>query len=247
MVAHKFFDESCYKTEFYAYLSSMNISELNTVERNFLRELGFSLFVSQDEYINQYSALKAIVSSLCGGKSELEGSREEKVILPALIKVSDSHGVSSLQYQSYPQDTVCQYHYEQWKQQSLMFIPPIIPVPVTIAVASVPVYSASCIHSYNCNPVSTIQKHQTVSTPDENISTRDSFIGIKTQPYFSVCIPTYSNSINYCPLSQQAMRLFSCSQSNYTFYPQSFPFVVVPILRNSYPAGCFSVQRPCSY
>ena len=143
MVAHKFFDESCYKTEFYAYLSSMNISELNTVERNFLRELGFSLFVSQDEYINQYSALKAIVSSLCG----------EKVILPALIKVSDSHGVSSLQYQSYPQDTVCQYHYEQWKQQSLMFIPPIIPVPVTIAVASVPVYSASCIHSYNCNQV----------------------------------------------------------------------------------------------
>ena len=247
MVAHKFFDESCYKTEFYAYLSSMNISELNTVESNFLREIGFSLFVSQDEYINQYSALKAIVSSLCGGKSELEVSREEIVFLPALIKVSDSHGVSSLQYQSYPQDAVCQYHYEQWKQQSLMFIPPIVPVPVTIAVASAPVFSASCIHSYIGNPVSTIQKRQTVSTPDENISTRDSFIGMKTQPYFSVCIPTYSNSINYCLPSQQAIRMISCSRSSYTFCPQFFPFVVVPISKDSYPAACFSAQRPCSY
>lgn len=167
--------------------------------------------------------------------------------LPALIRVSDSHGVSALQYQSYPQDAICQYHYEQWKQQSRMCNSRVVPIPVTITVAPVPLFCVSCAHSFTCNPVSNLQIRQPVSLLDENISTRDFFIGMKTQPYFSVCIPTYSNSINYCSLSQQTMRMISCSQPSYSFYPQFFPFVVVPVSRYSYPATCFSVQRPCSY
>ena len=156
--------------------------------------------------------------------------------------------MQSLQYQTYPQDAVCKYQYEQWKQQSVAFtLPQIIPVPVTVAVASVPVFNASCLHSYTSNSVSTIQNCTAVSSPDENISTRDSLTGMKTQSYFSVCVPTYPNQINYCPTSQQAMRVISYSQSSCTFYPRIFPFVIAPITRNFFNAACFSIQRPCSY
>ena len=135
MLAHKFFDESCYKSEFYAYLASLSIPQLNLLEGWFLQILNYALFVSDEEYVCQYMELTDLV---------VPRLISEGVFLPPLLYTpADQSQLCSLHYQATPYSGVLEAQYQQWRQRSsILPVPPLIAVPVTVAVPTIPTIPA---------------------------------------------------------------------------------------------------------
>lgn len=135
MLAHKFFDESCYKSEFYAYLASLSIPQLNLLEGWFLQILNYALFVSEEEYACQYMELTDLV---------VPRLISEGVFLPPLLYTPADQSQSqsqpcSIRYQATPYSSVLETQYQQWRQRSsILPVPPLIAVPVTVAVPTIP-------------------------------------------------------------------------------------------------------------
>ena len=131
MLAHKFFDESCYKSDFYAYLASLAIPQLNALEAWFLQTLNYALFVSDEDYFTQYTELTELVTPRLAS---------EGVFLPPLIRSPCCEGpLSCLKYQSTSYSTLLEVQHQQWKQRcSILPVPPIVAVPVTVAVPTIP-------------------------------------------------------------------------------------------------------------
>lgn len=72
MLAQKFFDEICFKSEFYASLANLTVSQMNILEVDFLCHIHFSLFVYPYDYQVFYNNLRDLcahpslkASSLC--------------------------------------------------------------------------------------------------------------------------------------------------------------------------------------
>lgn len=62
MLAQKFFDEICFKSEFYASFANLTVSELNALEVDFLCRIHFTLFVYPSEYQSFYNELRSLCS-----------------------------------------------------------------------------------------------------------------------------------------------------------------------------------------
>ena len=50
MLSQKFFDEICYKSEFYAEFSNLTINEVNRLEVDFLCKIHFSIAVFPSQF-----------------------------------------------------------------------------------------------------------------------------------------------------------------------------------------------------
>lgn len=131
MLAHKFFDESCYRSDFYAYLASLPIPQLNALEAWFLQTLDYALFVSDEDYFAQYTELTEVVTPRLAS---------EGVFLPPLIRSPCGEGpLSCLKYQSTSYSSLLEVQHQQWKQRcSILPVPPIVAVPVTVTVPTIP-------------------------------------------------------------------------------------------------------------
>ena len=62
IIAQKFFDEICFKSEFYASFANLTVSELNALEVDFLCRIHFTLFVYPSEYQSFYNELRSLCS-----------------------------------------------------------------------------------------------------------------------------------------------------------------------------------------
>ena len=131
MLAHKFFDESCYKSDFYAYLASLTVPHVNALEAWLLQTLNYALFVSDEDYFVQYSELTELITPRLAS---------EGVFLPPLIRSSCCEGqISCLRYQDTSYSALLEVQHQQWKQRcSILPVPPIVAVPVTVAVPTIP-------------------------------------------------------------------------------------------------------------
>ena len=85
----------------------------------FLTELDYSLYVSQEDYYLQYSALISCVSSILRGD----------VLLPLLLESHDQQGVLSLRYQTYPYDAFYRTQYQLWRQSAITPMSPVLCFP----------------------------------------------------------------------------------------------------------------------
>ena len=106
MLAHKFFDESCYRSDFYAYLASLTIPQLNALEAWFLQTLDYALFVSDEDYFAQYTELTEVVtprlaSGLPAARVRLAVSNIK--VLPILLfwKFNINNGNSDVQFSQF--------------------------------------------------------------------------------------------------------------------------------------------------
>lgn len=57
MLSQKFFDEICYKSEFYAEFSNLTINEVNRLEVDFLCKIHFSIAVFPSQFKVFYQSL----------------------------------------------------------------------------------------------------------------------------------------------------------------------------------------------
>lgn len=63
VLAQKFFDEICYKSEFYASFNQLSVWQINGLEVEFLCRVHFSLAVFAPEFLSFYNRLRALCAA----------------------------------------------------------------------------------------------------------------------------------------------------------------------------------------
>ena len=126
VLAQKFFDEICYRSDFYASFNQLSVWQINTLEVEFLCRIHFSLAVFPDQYEAFYNELR----NLCSVPS----LREQSVSIPAIVNIAPS-GCPLLKYVFTPQEQQRKEAYyrqcEQQRQSMLHRFPP-IPKPILL-------------------------------------------------------------------------------------------------------------------
>ena len=65
VLAQKFFDEICFKSEFYAAFANLTVSQLNSLEVDFLCRIHFSLMVYPAQYQTFYNHMRLLCQVPC--------------------------------------------------------------------------------------------------------------------------------------------------------------------------------------
>ena len=131
VLAQKFFDEICYRSDFYASFNQLSVWQINTLEVEFLCRIHFSLAVFPDQYEAFYNELRNLCSvpSLRERSASSHASCIESVSIPAIVNIAPS-GCPLLKYVFTPQEQQRKEAYyrqcEQQRQSMLHRFPPIL-------------------------------------------------------------------------------------------------------------------------
>lgn len=135
VLAQKFFDEICYKSEFYGSFNKLSVWQINGLEVEFLCRIHFSLAVFSPEFLSFYNRLRAF----CASSPLRESSRGwcvspvGGVSIPEIVNMAPV-GCPLLKYVFSPQEQQRKeafYRQREQRQAQLRLMPP-VPAPILL-------------------------------------------------------------------------------------------------------------------
>ncbi|KAK8810102.1 hypothetical protein WA538_003653 [Blastocystis sp. DL] len=133
VLAQKFFDEICFKSEFYAGCANLTVSQLNSLEVDFLCRIHFTLMVYPAQYQTFYNHMR----SLC----QVPILKAKGVTLPEIVNICPTSDCPLLKYVLSPQEQQRKAMYYKhpivsrppppiiYKPKPMMLIPPPVVYP----------------------------------------------------------------------------------------------------------------------
>ena len=131
VLAQKFFDEICYKSEFYGSFANLEANQMNNLEVDFLCLIHFSLMVYPAQYESLYNQMRGYCRLTCLQISKQRAFSQsiDGVTLPQLVDISGGSECPLLKYVLSPQEQQRKAMYYQQHHVAITTPPPIIYKP----------------------------------------------------------------------------------------------------------------------